>query len=138
MAKSCFFIWFLFFSYFCTGDAVATVFAGGDSPPQIQVKGADFLKSIGVVATTTRLNHAEESDLKVSFTSSEAENYEDIFVELLLLDTEGTILVSVETPFVNGDHTVSYIVPRGYSLVVSIAMPVSEATEYYKVSFINK
>lgn len=76
--------------------------------------------------------------MKVSFVSSGAEGYADIFVELFLLNAEGQILLAVETPFVNGDHTVSYIVSKGHSLIVSIAMPVSEETTYYKVSFINK
>lgn len=138
MTNNYFVICFLAIFFFYSGGAVATVFAGGEDPPKVQVKDADFLKSIGVVATTRKIEHAGEFDLKISFKSSETEEYEEIFVELLLIDGDGEILMTVETPFVNGDHTVSYIVPRRYSLVVSIAMPLNEDTEYYKVSFSNE
>lgn len=137
MIKNYLFIYFLMTSCFWVGDAVATVFADGDRPPQVQEKDVSFLESLGIVAVTSRLGHGRTSDLRVSFTSSETEKYADTFVELLLLDAESQVLLVVEAPFVNGDHTVSYVVPRGYSVIVSIAKPLSEDTEYYKVSFIN-
>lgn len=137
MIKNYLLIYFLMTSCFWVGDAVATVFAGGDGPPQVQEKDVGFLESLGIVASTSRLGHERKSDLRVSFTSSETEKYADTFVELLLLDAESQVLLVVEAPFVNGDHTVSYVVPRGYSVIVSIAKPLSEDTEYYKVSFIN-
>lgn len=126
---------FLIVSSFWVNNAMATVFAGNREAPRVQIKEADFLKAIGVVAATSKVSDKPNSDLKVSFTSSQILRYTDIFVELLLLDSGNQILLTVEAPFVNAGHTVSYIVPNGYSLVVSIAMPVSEETEYYKVTF---
>ncbi len=135
MIKKCFLICFLAVSTFGKGDAVAAVFAGDRESRQVQIKGTDFLKSIGVVAIESKVGDKGEPDLEVSFTSSEIPKYTDIFVELLLLDSENQILLAVEAPFVNAEHSVSYVVPHGYFLVVSIAMPVSEKTEYYKVTF---
>ena len=137
MIKNHLLVYCLVTSWFWVGDAVATVFAGGDSPPQVQEKDVGFLASLGIVATASWLGHERVSDLRVSFTSSETGKYADTFVELLLIDAENQILLVVETPFFNCDHTVSYVVPRGYSLIVSIARPLSEDTEYFKVSFIN-
>ena len=127
--------------------AAATVFVENlDMAPKVQVRDKEFLKTIGIIATTKEVNEVNqvtgekyEAGLWVSLTSFRAPDYEDIYLELLLVDANTKLVLAIENPFVDGENLVSYTVYSGYSLVVTVAMQVSKGAkiEYYRVVFSN-
>ena len=115
----------------------ATVFAG-DSGREIVEKEPEFLEKFGVSVSEEEVVDAEgNSNLRVTFTSSDIRGYEDIGVELIYLDANNQIVLSVERPFANSLHKSRYLMPPGYTLLVLIAAPLSHDSKYYKVVLKN-
>ena len=136
MTKSNFLFGFLALSGFWINQAIATTFAEDPNyRTPVHVKEADFLKAIGIVSVTSRDKH--DSDLIVSFTSSKTPRYSNHHTELHLVNSQKQFLLTITRPFVNANHSVSYRIPEGHSLVIAIAMPLNDDMEYYRVTFSN-
>ncbi|MCW8126229.1 hypothetical protein [Microbulbifer halophilus] len=120
-----------------SAQCFATVFAGDDGREVVE-KEPQFLERIGVSVFEEEVVGEEgNSNLQVTFTSSDIQGYEDIGVEFIYLDAKNQILLSVEKPFANSPHTTRYLIPPGHTLLVSVVAPLSRDSKYYKVVLKN-
>ncbi|MFC6633442.1 hypothetical protein [Microbulbifer taiwanensis] len=100
-------------------------------------KDAKFLeKKLGVKVSKKNMEGGE-FDLSVTFVSSGAETFDDAWVEIIYLNSEGDILLSIESPFSSSQHETKYIIPKGHSLLVTVATPLRGDSKYYKIVFDN-
>jgi len=146
MTKRVFLTCFLTIFGFWIDYAPATSFVGAHKP--IQIKDAEFLKSIGVVASATKIDdHCLGPErvekcipfLEVSFFVSEKYDNMVTPATLLLAGFDKELLLAVEEAFINGGRY-SYVLSGGYSLTVNFKIW-SGKEEYgytdYKITFSN-
>jgi len=149
MSRYVFLTCFLAAFSFWIGYAHATTFAR--EYKSMQIKDAEFLKSIGIAASTTKIDDyctsSEDvekckSAVKVSFVVSEKYDHMAVLAELLLGEPNKEWFLAVEEPFVNGGRY-TYVLFGGYSLIVALRIQFGKGeygyTDFndYKVTFSN-
>lgn len=117
-------------------NSLSSKFAGiPTSSPEVHDKPPEFLKKFGIEAVASKeieIGSAEASMtvLRVDFTSSKTHVSSMVSIEIILLSPNNETKLAIENPFTFNNHTVSYRVREGNSLLVIVFLNDNDSVIY--------
>lgn len=116
-------------------QVLSTTFAH-ESLREIHLEEPGFLKKFGLVSSSEKeFDDQRRAYVVVKFDAFKEPSSDDFLIELLLLDSDGRVMLAIENPFPEGQSKSRYVISPGCSLLVSIANNLKSDTTYHKVIF---